>query len=167
MRISDWSADVCSSDLSGDEIGGERLARAEHDIGGIVADQPRRNLELLGKRDLAVGIEQRDHAGEIGGQPGGSVGRWRHGRCWWGSGRRLARHRPLPARHTAPQFARKTGRASCRDIVCQLVYLTDSADPFTQNTALTHITPHPHTTYLNTPTTHTIFPTPHPYSTHK
>src|SRR3546814_774343 len=38
--------------------------------------------------------------------PGGSVRRWRHGRCWWGSGRRIARHRPLPARHTARQFAR-------------------------------------------------------------
>src|SRR3546814_20667008 len=56
MRISDWSSDVCSSDLIG-----ASAALAQRGIGGSEIAEPRRFLEadIVGKDDDRIG--RRDH----------------------------------------------------------------------------------------------------------
>src|SRR3546814_18259959 len=56
MRISDWSSDVCSSDLIG-----ASAALAQRGIGGSEIAEPRRFLEadIVGKADDRIG--RRDH----------------------------------------------------------------------------------------------------------
>src|SRR3546814_10480998 len=46
MRISDWSADVCSSDLNQDRIGHHALAVLQHDA-AVVADGDDRPDQML------------------------------------------------------------------------------------------------------------------------
>src|SRR3546814_11601297 len=55
MRISDWSSDVCSSDLALLGVFGQREERLEHTVG--VADQRLRDAVVAdaGKTPLAVG----------------------------------------------------------------------------------------------------------------
>src|SRR3546814_12417759 len=52
MRISDWSSDVCSSDLS-------RSARPERDVLGDVTIIDRQELEQAGQDSLAEVLSQR------------------------------------------------------------------------------------------------------------
>src|SRR3546814_18314815 len=63
MRISDWSSDVCSSDLSGrvaefavtaDVIGQQRLLHEE----GLCLRKEAATLECLANRPFLVGVEQ-------------------------------------------------------------------------------------------------------------
>src|SRR3546814_15102585 len=78
MRISDWSSDVCSSDLQqvGGELAaelvdlgvGERLAHVGE--GGAVAELADRALEHGQDRGELVGIDLRRNASGIMGQPG-------------------------------------------------------------------------------------------------
>src|SRR3546814_20454688 len=65
MRISDWSSDVCSSDLTPLDIGdGDLLVRAERDGGEDVRIGDGVRITLTLKEDLAVV----DGAGRIGQQ---------------------------------------------------------------------------------------------------
>src|SRR3546814_19055360 len=98
MRISDWSSDVCSSDLAGVEEGPEEGGE-EHHLGGDEEDHPVAQAELddLGVMtlvdrlldDVAPPDEHRRPAHQAAGhqQPGGD----------------------------------EIGRASCRERVCQYV----------------------------------------------
>src|SRR3546814_10907152 len=52
MRISDWSSDVCSSDLNGRHSGGERCAKSVSD-GRLVQGTERRQIGVVARRDLA------------------------------------------------------------------------------------------------------------------
>src|SRR3546814_15994175 len=61
MRISDWSSDVCSSDL-GDEIGFGRVALEDRDGGSVGgADGGRRILFKFRNADAVVGEERFSH----------------------------------------------------------------------------------------------------------
>src|SRR3546814_2367946 len=53
MRISDWSSDVCSADLTGDPILAERVLAAEANISLILPQQGYPFVEL-GDRDIAL-----------------------------------------------------------------------------------------------------------------
>src|SRR3546814_1500374 len=77
MRISDWSSDVCSSDLAGEPHDDEDLALADVDVGGthgtyqpggLNLGQSRRACLLL-QKTLRAGAEQLPHvaAGEFHG----------------------------------------------------------------------------------------------------
>src|SRR3546814_10225292 len=46
MRISDWSSDVCSSDLLGLAIARD-LERLVHDVGAVVPDRARRQFDAV------------------------------------------------------------------------------------------------------------------------
>src|SRR3546814_11528003 len=89
MRISDWSSDVCSSDLVGDDVG-------LHDDGGngFAAD-----LDGLGAQDLEIALHRRRTVGGLG-RPAP----------------RLADGRGLGERQPG-----QSGRAACRERVCQYV----------------------------------------------
>src|SRR3546814_18260216 len=93
MRISDWSSDVCSSDLDRGTVrgGGHRSVAA---FGG---DRARVRVDVQGRDPRAV----RGHAEEV-------LRRGRGGR-------------PAPA---AVLAAGESGRASCRERVCQYVYIS-------------------------------------------
>src|SRR3546814_21201450 len=71
MRISDWSSDVCSSDLDR-EVGGQRDLAAEP-RGPALHGGDDRELELLDQRDEAVGLQGRA-ALEAAGTGLGTVG---------------------------------------------------------------------------------------------
>src|SRR3546814_17735031 len=122
MRISDWSSDVCSSDLA--QCGG-RQPVAERRLGGLcdVALQPRNGIQqprLIGREAGAGRAAHIDRPG--GGQ------------------RRVAQHRVqaesgiVAAAAVAPQRAggvellievsAEIGRASCRERVCQYVEIS-------------------------------------------
>src|SRR3546814_3524612 len=66
MRISDWSSDVCSSDLPGD-LGGEGLGEA---VDGVQAGADGR--AALGKLQQALGggLQSFDAVGDLGGIAG-------------------------------------------------------------------------------------------------
>src|SRR3546814_6675038 len=59
MRISDWSSDVCSSDLAGACASGRREERAAVDHGALHAALHRQALEgaVLGLAGEAVGLD--------------------------------------------------------------------------------------------------------------
>src|SRR3546814_5904558 len=84
MRISDWSSDVCSSDLSDPRGQGRRLGMAHHtDDLGPVAGHARR---LRGVDLLVQAAEAREAGGEEG---GAGVDIATSGRRLWGGGRPL------------------------------------------------------------------------------
>src|SRR3546814_18428176 len=106
MRISDWSSDVCSSDLSG--LAGRllgRLANGAHEIAFIVADrqfgadakQGRKPdaLEQLPAMEIDLILEP----GITGGIGGGQI--------------------VDPDRVAIGQDTAQNGRASCRERVCK------------------------------------------------
>src|SRR3546814_4508419 len=103
MRISDWSSDVCSSDLRSDC---RALGVVEPAFG---ADQDRRRAGARThrlQRGLAAGF-----VGEEQGAVGGPV-------CE----QRGERHRVAKLGHGgAPALLGEIGRASCRERVCQYV----------------------------------------------
>src|SRR3546814_6621790 len=96
MRISDWSSDVCSSDLAFDRIGDA----TSHQLQAVV----RIGLELAPGKAVADQRAVEQVAGIIAGKrPAGAVG-------------------TLQARREADDQQRgKLGRASCRERVCQYV----------------------------------------------
>src|SRR3546814_13015326 len=102
MRISDWSSDVCSSDLAGtvapDDV--RRLAAAPHtgSIDHVVVEQRCRVDEFDGGGQLVM------TGALIFQQFGASEGQ----------------HRPQPLAATGDQMA-ELGSASCRERVCQYV----------------------------------------------
>src|SRR3546814_15620011 len=107
MRISDWSSDVCSSDLTAVEDAPRTRELVEEDLldGGVDVDRAGERLAhaLVGEDAvLLVQVQRIRQAGvllrldgDVGGHLGGEVG-WQ-----------LADH--------------KIGRASCRERVCQYV----------------------------------------------
>src|SRR3546814_9868836 len=107
MRISDWSADVCSSDLIGAE---NRRGPARRCDPGVAWGTGERDQPVLGKR-LDLGPERGEMDAAIDRERGDAAGP-----------RLLREQRPSPLegelRETA---ARKIGRASCRGRVCQYV----------------------------------------------
>src|SRR3546814_19708824 len=93
MRISDWSSDVCSSDLDVPAAGREIGARDEE--GGRAFAALHRGVEGAGREGQG------------------------QGRDGYREGRR-PRHRQEYRRRRAP-VQREIGRASCRESVCQYV----------------------------------------------
>src|SRR3546814_10923204 len=99
MRISDWSSDVCSSDLVEArlcQVGGEPRRGGDAEVGG---DQ--QLLQLLQRLvvQLALGEDAGDALAELGGRAG------------------------------EPGLqALEIGRASCRERVCQSVYISVVAE---------------------------------------
>src|SRR3546814_1499611 len=72
MRISDWSSDVCSSDLAVAHAALAALALVEHRVAELVAD--------VFQRRVAVVADDREHRLERGVQPAvGALGRVRVG----------------------------------------------------------------------------------------
>src|SRR3546814_1058889 len=129
MRISDWSSDVCSSDLLGE---GGHVGQRRHALGG--ADGQAAHLALFDERQRRrhlVEIEIHLPAQQVGG--GGRVALVVHG------GPARARHRlqqfadqvvgGAGARRGHVELARvflgqgqqEIGSASCRERVCQYV----------------------------------------------
>src|SRR3546814_9748624 len=94
MRISDWSSDVCSSDLTRAETEAPKTNKAE--VEKILADTLRKLAKIEGEGARTWGVEPVD---------GASIGAVES---------RLERARALLAQ-------RKIGRASCRERVCQYV----------------------------------------------
>src|SRR3546814_3101917 len=85
MRISDWSSDVCSSDLFGIEVDGERLFEVDGDLrAGLDIDgrerlpvqlvHPVRHVAHATGQDAAHGLVARD-ADAADGTVGADVGR--------------------------------------------------------------------------------------------
>src|SRR3546814_15345838 len=108
MRISDWSSDVCSSDLDGfictaaiAPLAAENPAIVGHCIAGHCSAEPghRRLLALLGL-DPLLSLDMR--LGE-------------------GSGAAVAANIVRSALAAHDRMATYIGRASCRDRVCQYV----------------------------------------------
>src|SRR3546814_17299321 len=109
MRISDWSSDVCSSDLQGDGAAGRRLQAdvVQRRLGAAVGERYRLkahgaagNAERTGARridDLRLLVEQREDALR------GSQAVLQHGV------------------QLAEALQRQIGRASCRERVGQYV----------------------------------------------
>src|SRR3546814_20857447 len=94
MRISDWSSDVCSSDLGDASVAiGQRRQQGQLGLG------------VLGDDD-GIG-----HGGSPGGAKNGATS--------------VLRARPVvgPDRHNPPTWP-EIGRASCRERVCQYVYIS-------------------------------------------
>src|SRR3546814_18445557 len=60
MRISDWSSDVCSSDLEG----GRREARADHDADRIIGSQPRRQDDRQNDENDGAEAEEPERVGQ-------------------------------------------------------------------------------------------------------
>src|SRR3546814_8924618 len=96
MRISDWSSDVCSSDLAAVAERGQRRAGVE---------QPRR-LQLLDTREGVEGFQAEVVEEGLGGAPGDRAAR------------RLA---ATLGPDQAEPHKRKIGRESWRERVCQYV----------------------------------------------
>src|SRR3546814_19316021 len=100
MRISDWSSDVCSSDLAGDEMPADvKLAASTDEVTECL-------VAVVTHVAAFVVIRHRD-AGRS--QPGGGI-RTEHA---------LSRHQ-LEANCTADEI----GRAACRERVVQQWYIT-------------------------------------------
>src|SRR3546814_11865332 len=123
MRISDWSSDVCSSDLvEGDSVLLERHHRRRHrnpalllDLHPVGTRAPVRaaRLDLAGKMDRAARDEQ------LLGQRG--LARIGVGTDREGAARRRGHWHP---ENVMPALFRQIGRAWCRERVCQYVCLT-------------------------------------------
>src|SRR3546814_16332014 len=117
MRISDWSSDVCSSDLLRKIADAESRAPVHRHVGDVVAIQG--DPAVVGRNEAgddieagglsrAVGTEQADRLSALQGQS------------------HTAQNRPLlealAMLSTArPAVSVKIGRASCRARVCQYV----------------------------------------------
>src|SRR3546814_19893459 len=106
MRISDWSSDVCSSDLGGDQFGlGRRFQ-----IGATERQRPLETAVLV--EDHAIGDQRRP--GQMVGEAIGTVaifsqvqhGKWLRWRRW-------------RMRTGAKSGSRQIGRATWRERVCQ------------------------------------------------
>src|SRR3546814_39866 len=54
MRISDWSSDVCSSDLTGTRVTERLLSHAKGGIGDVRLIQPAAEAETRGRQQSAV-----------------------------------------------------------------------------------------------------------------
>src|SRR3546814_12838272 len=97
MRISDWSSDVCSSDLAVAHAALAALALVEHRVAELVAD--------VFQRRVAVVADDRGHRLERGVQPAvGALGRVRVGLQEFAVGIDLARE-------TERQFADRAALA--------------------------------------------------------
>src|SRR3546814_7776641 len=106
MRISDWSSDVCSSDLmDAAELPPERYAR-------VLADLSRINALTLAQRPT-LGFLDRLRARGVGDRP------WRILDVGFGAGDMLARIARWGERRGVALD--QIGRASCRERVCQYV----------------------------------------------
>src|SRR3546814_18829085 len=107
MRISDWSSDVCSSDLAGKRIRLDPNSKQDQDrLYEVVSDDELRMLDIDGDGRVMVGV---DRASDIR-----QLLRWskRHGV-------RIAISGGAAAWELAPQL--ENGRASCRERVCPSV----------------------------------------------
>src|SRR3546814_21026073 len=122
MRISDWSSDVCSSDLVADALRVEEIELHETFDRAL----PRPLGELHALRDLALDIEGQP----VLGAPGEDVEVTAHGE------QEVLRARELPQlarreQSRLDQFRhRETGRASGRERVCQSVSISVGAGSF-------------------------------------
>src|SRR3546814_12334271 len=106
MRISDWSSDVCSSDLVGEEM----VGGVAEEVTGTVCEVPAIDLLHL-LQPLAPGL------GESCELVTGRVG---HACSLVVAGR----PRPAPSRWMARRARGKIGSASCRERVCQDVWIS-------------------------------------------
>src|SRR3546814_11904193 len=101
MRISDWSSDVCSSDLSSGEAGNDDHARARRTVPGVTIAGAL--AALLSALALYAGS----------------------GNCRWRLPAALCRHGKVTglvlALMSLAAWIAEIGRASCRERVCQYV----------------------------------------------
>src|SRR3546814_15136950 len=103
MRISDWSSDVCSSDLAGQlvDVTGTSIGK------GFAGAMKRHNFGGL-RATHGVSLSHRSH---------GSTGNNQDpGRVW--KGKKMAGHLGA-VRVTTQNLMGEIGRASCRERVCQ------------------------------------------------
>src|SRR3546814_17843420 len=132
MRISDWSSDVCSSDLADELLARRRVllklfhagsGSAQHaqdgamlgiDVGQQVAHAPEVVRDVVAARNLQRGGERGDEvAGPQVHQTNG------------GEGRNVAAELRVVAHHVLEQIEGvETVRAACRDRVCQYVSIS-------------------------------------------
>src|SRR3546814_19376320 len=103
MRISDWSSDVCSSDLVRARLPPHQLNRTSHDE----AAQSRQGRR---KREGKEGQAKR------GGEAAPRRGQRQDDR--------QAAVRPRSRPRPSPEMAAENGRASCRESVCQYVSIS-------------------------------------------
>src|SRR3546814_3783849 len=101
MRISDWSSDVCSSDLDKITVDGTSLRFSDATFAGVMSSGGASFASFNGTAGNLVAVIGYANAAIIAGTAYGSEA----------SGIRAA---------TAAAFS-KTGRASCRERVCQYV----------------------------------------------
>src|SRR3546814_18016927 len=111
MRISDWSSDVCSSDL----YGAERIGIDRHPLDGKRVNVPhdQRERGIHGQFFAIAGGNRRSLRVAQGGE-------------------RRAR---FPGRWSLPPSSRargQIGRASCRERVCQSVWISVGAVSYTK-----------------------------------
>src|SRR3546814_17445357 len=104
MRISDWSSDVCSSDLFGHAVGARALeADDDDDVAVELARLERRDHLILVVEDARGCLDRPAILGD-------------------GAG--------LDDRAAAIARQQQNGRASCRERVCQYVWLSGVAGSF-------------------------------------
>src|SRR3546814_2551409 len=109
MRISDWSSDVCSSDLHRNRAGG-----AKGEEGGVARHRAGQRDAVGEQGDVAAGGD-RAAVDSVGEQVDRQAGVDRV------EGDRLSRHLNETARDRIAEIDREIGRASCRERVCQYV----------------------------------------------
>src|SRR3546814_9493770 len=137
MRISDWSSDVCSSDLKGIELVEPQLVGTAHHVQS--RQRHRGDHRALAPADRAIAtarvddtVRQLQLQFDCAAMATGPVARryrharhlmdpMRHFRLLLPSGGRL--YDPRPTTPPVPSLSRnmKIGRASCRERVCQYV----------------------------------------------
>src|SRR3546814_10417614 len=123
MRISDWSSDVCSSDLHGGREGGEALRRAGHpgaDQGGPAPEGPHPGAQLAAVR--AAGRQGVLDADLQAGQDGQQIAPER--RSPWII--------PSPARRSAasPSFPMARGSAEHKSELQSLIRISSAVSCF-------------------------------------
>src|SRR3546814_20273724 len=107
MRISDWSSDVCSSDLADDDLGilvGDKAAVAAHEAAAVVALRDAA-LEMVGVRQSTLGVVNGGHGATVAQAPVAD---------------KKAGSDPEVDEAAARQGT-EIGRASCRERVCTYV----------------------------------------------
>src|SRR3546814_15166907 len=116
MRISDWSSDVCSSDLNGILFNHESPIRGET----FVTRKITRAVAAI-----KLGLQDRLYLGNLDAKRD-----WGHARDYVDGMWRIVQ-RPDPDAYV---LAPESGSASCTERVCQSVHISVAALPFTQNT---------------------------------
>src|SRR3546814_15867208 len=116
MRISDWSSDVCSSDLLA-------VQRTQHIGTGDAADQAG-NEQAEEERPFDVAVDQVADPRHAGREHLDDMDTCRGGRRRHAHPRDEQRVADVPESHADRAVAEQIGRAACRDRVCPYVRIS-------------------------------------------